>query len=544
MTAFTMQQFSGSVPRHADHVGSKGQASKAIDCKFDSGNLDSFRQPLLVREVGEAVASYLHDCCWFDFDGCVDVAYGSATCKEAFVTGYREYPVALTINDHDTCEVTERRLGMPCPLVAPSVVLGDLNDTHERDLEGRSYAYQYVSSLGWKSELSPASKAVNVRDGQTCIISGWVRPDPEDNWDVVSVNIYRTVSGYQAGNEQGNIPDTTWMLVATVDINEVGYVDSLRNDDLYEANEEEMVMPPPDGLRGIIWIENCNALMGFVGNRIYASENNNYHNWPYYYTLDDNVCGLCESDGIVYVATDGAPYILAGKVGCETAGCREIVRLHGRYPMVGCGNRRIAAIRGGVVYPSHKGLVLLSNKTPPAYITWQLYSAEEWQKLIPPSITPVEVDGKLYVFGQGGSFYMKLSNGSESGWNLDVHSSLSDTGVTDAFVTRQGDFYIVKDNKLYLWDKSSELRPHFFKSIEVVTNGPIGWGAGKLVFKYGSERVIIETDGRTVLDRQVLSSREFRLPNYAVGSRTFVTLQGIACISLASIATTMHELGR
>lgn len=540
MTSFTIQQFQGSIPRLADHLGTKGTAAEAIDCKLESGNLDSFREPKFIRDLGEATRTVLHQCCWHDFKGCVDVAYGSVNCKEIFVTGLREYPVQISVNDD--CEVTETRLGMPCPTRAPSVVVGDVSDTTDEDYEGRTYSYQYVSSLGWRSQLSPGSRAQNLKDGQICIISGWTKPDP--SWDVVSVAIYRSVTGHQSGREPGNTPDTVWMLVAEIDIDEVAYTDTNRNEDLFTAVEEDVVLPPPEGLRGITWVESSNCLFGFVGNRIYASENHNYYNWPYYYDLDDNVCGIVESGGAIYVATDGHPYILNAVADCKHAGCRDILRLPGAFPMVGCGNQRMAACSVGAVYPSHKGLVILTGRKAPKYLTLELYTDEDWQILMPQTVTPIEVGGKLYVFAQNGAFCMSLAFGAEKDSIVQSHTSLSDRGVTDAFVTRQGDFYIVKDHKLYQWDRGEQIRPHVFTSVGLLTPSPIGWASGRLDFQYGKENVKIVCDGRTVLDREIISTREFRLPMHAIGTETYCTISGTGRVKRFSIATSVSELNK
>ena len=540
---FTINRFSGSNPRLADHLTGVGAAAVAVDCDFSSGSLDSFREPLAYRQISDgATCTYQHECCWHDFTGCVDLAYGSVTCKQAFVTGAADYPLVLTVSTSETgeCVVSERRLGLPCPPSAPSIVLGTTDGLPARDIEGRSYAYQYVNSSGERSQLSPGSSAQQVYDGQTVVVSGWDVPDAE--YDVTTVAIYRTVSGYATGREISNTTDVAWMLVDEVDVNEVAYTDTTYNEDLNLAAEEIVVLPPPDDLRGIIWIESMNCLMGYVGNRIYATENNSYHNWQYYYDLDDNVCALVENNGVVYVATDGRPYVLAGRVDCANAGCREIIRLPGEYPMVGCGNRRLAKCRAGAVYPSHKGLVLLSGKSAPVLLTWPLYSEKAWQALRPQTAIPIEVGGKLFVFAEGGSFYLTMSQGAEQGWQLDYHCGLSDTNVTDAFVSRQGDFYIVKDGVQYLWNRGSTKRPHYYRSRELVTNAPTGWGAGHLYFQGGLEHIKVELDGRTVLDRDVLSSRVFRLPMHAVGCRLFVTLTGTGRVSLMSVASAMSDL--
>ncbi|MCM1516213.1 MAG: hypothetical protein NC080_07385 [Paraprevotella sp.] len=540
---FTINRFSGSIPRLADHLAQTGSASVAVDCDFSSGRLASFREPAPYRKTApNTKATFLQECCWHDFEGCVDLAYGSVTCKQCFVTGLEEYPVVLSVSDNGSaeCSVEGRRLGIPCPTSAPSVFPGAVNDAAIKDVEGRSYAYQYINSVGERSGLSPGSSSQNLKDGQTVVVSGWKLPGNE--YDISTIAIYRTVSSYVTGNEQSNGSTTVWMLVAEVPASTVSYSDSKRNVDLSIALTEDLVVPPPNGLRGIIWVESMNCLMGFIGNRVYASENGSYHNWPYYYDLDDNVCALCESNGLVYVATDGRPYVLAGAVDCDNAGCREIIRLPGSFPMVGCGNRRMAKCRAGAVYPSHNGLILLAGRSAPVILTWSLYSEREWQELKPQTLTPVEVSGKLYVFGEGGSFYMTMASSAEQGWGLDFHCSLSDKNVTDAFVTRQGDFYVVKDGIQYLWNRGNRLRPHSYVSREAVADAPVGWGAGNIFFTSGTESVRITLDDRIILDREVLSSRVFRLPMYAIGQRMKVELYGTGDVSLLSIASSMKDL--
>lgn len=542
MANFTLNTFRGSNPRLAPHLIRQGAASKAMDCKLTSGQLDSFREPLKTRTpTPNTLTTYLHGCCWLDFDKCVDIAVGPVTCTTLFVTGLREYPIELW-TDED-CEVHERRLGLPCPTRAPSVLPGAVDPARssDKDIEGRSYAYQYVSSKGDKSSLSPGARATNMHDGQTVVVSGWTLPDP--SWDVTHVHIYRTVSGHQQGNEAANIPDTTWMFVGEAPISAPSFTDTLYNEELISALEEDVATPPPANLKGIVWIESMNTLAGFVGNRIYFSENNKYHHWPHYMDLDDTVCAIKESNGLIYVATMGRPYVITAAVDCENAGCRQAIRLPGNFPMIGCGTRRMERIADGAVYPSRDGLVLLSGKSRPILLTWERYAPEDWHALMPESATPVEVGGKIYVFAQGGAFVFAVNNGAEQGWAMDDHSELSDVGVIDAFATPQGDFYLLKADGVYLWNRGEDLRPHLWVSNEHVVATPVAFGAGNLHFSYGAESVKIVANGRTVLDRQVQSSRVFRLPMWAQGNRWTVALYGTAQVDLFSMATAMHDLG-
>lgn len=535
----TFKRFSGSVPRMAPHLLGGDTAAVALDCKLWHGRLESWREPLAVRALAATVGTvFQYACCWIEFEGCVDVAQGPTTCRKLFTTGDMPWPAVMEV-DTNSCTVTKRRLGIPCAYGAPSVMLGAA--TASRNVEGRSYAYQYVNDDGEKGALSQASDAQLVHDGQQVIISGWEVPDP--SWGVTKVRIYRTVSTHQMGREPGNVLDTTWMFVGEAPINAASFTDTVWNIDLLTALEEDIATPPPAGLRGMIHIDSMNVLAGFVGNRLWFTENNSYHHWPYYLDLDDNICALTESNGMIYVATDGAPYAVTGAVDCKNAGCREAVKLPTRLPMVGCGNRRMAALPQGAVYPSHDGLVALSGNSMPALITHPLYAPDDWQALEPSTVTPVVHGGKLFVFARGGSFVVQVPNGPESGWQLDLHSTLSDRNVRDAFVSRNGDLFLHKPSGVFQWDRGSALRPHLWRSPEIVSPLPVNFAAAHLYHQNGSESVKIVAEGKTVLDREVLSAKVFRLPMWGFGSRWQIELTGTSSVSLFSIASSMRELG-
>lgn len=544
MPAFTVNRFGGSMPRMAPHLlpGSAGEVAQ--DCKLWHGRLESWREPREVRQADPAtLTSYLYECCWLDFGSCVDVAVGPVNCRKVFTTGQEDWPAVIEVvpTTENPCATVLRRLGVPCADAAPSVVAA--GGGAPKDSEGRSYAYLYVNSAGERGALSKGSEPVVMRDGQTAVISGWAVPDA--SWGVTQVEIYRTVSGYQPpGKEAGNVLDTTWMLVGSAAIGAASFVDNVRNELLISALEEDLADPPPADLRGIVHIDGMNCLAGFVGKRIYFSENNSYHQWPYFLDLDDNVKGLGQSNGILYAATDGHPYAISAAVDCKNAGCRDAVRLPISYPMVGWGNRRIAALPQGVVYPSHNGLVVLAGRNEPGLLTHPLYAPDDWQKLEPQTVTPVVHEGKLFVFARSGAFVLTLPNGPEASWPLDLHSTLSDRGVLDAFVSRQGDLYLLmEDARILQWDRGAVMRPHKWVSAEFVTPLAVNFGAAHLFHQGGNESVTITNDKRQVFQRQVSTSRAFRLPNWLSGTRWKLTLEGTSSVSLISVAPSMQELG-
>jgi len=537
MAAYTIKRFGGSTPRMAGHLLGETTAGLALDCKLWHGTLESWREPLHIRDLEPGVrTTALVDCCWVDFNSNVDLAYGPVTCKKLFSTGAEDWPAVHEFDEE--CNMTVRRLGVPCAYKAPVVFGGSASG---KSTEGRSYAYQYRNAAKERGALSMASAAKLVTDGQSLVISGWDVPDA--SWGITHVRIYRAVAGHQTGREPGNVLDTVWMFVGEAAIGAPSFTDNKFNEDLIEALEEDVADPPPADLRGMIWIESMNALAGFVGKRVYFSENNSYHQWPYFIDLDDNVCALAESNGTIYAATDGSPYAITGAVDCANAGCRKAVRLPANYPMVGCGNRRMASMPQGAVYPTHDGLVALSGASVPVLLTQPLYAPDDWHQLYPESVIPVHFNGRLFVFARERGFVLTLGNGSESGWPLDGHSELSDHDVTDAFVSRTGDFFIVKSDAIYQWDRGPILRPHRWWSPELVAPTMLNFGAARLWHERGEETVKITVDGRTALARGVVSARVFRLPMWAEGSVWRVELYGTAKVKLFSMATSMKELG-
>lgn len=541
----SVKTFAGSRPRLANHLLSENQAALAMDCRFHHGTLDAWRQPRAFREVASGTRTSLQlGCCWLDFDSCVDWAIGPVTCQRLYATGVNgyDYPVVIEV-DEQTCDAVVRRLGLPCPQQILSTLSAGAAGA-DKDFEGRSYAYQYENALGERSALSRATDPELIRDGTPVVVSGWAVPDA--SWGVTTVRVFRSVSAVgssMSAPSADNSADTAWMLVGETPLAAPSFTDNRFNDELFEALEEDIVRPPPDGLRGITFIESMNVLAGFLGNRLYFSESNSYHNWLHFLELDDNICGIVESNKIIYVGTDGRPYAVAGEADCKTAQCRAAVRLPKKWPMAGCGNRHMAALPQGAVYPTHDGLVALSGNGMPTLLTNPLYAPEDWQRLRPHSILPEVHGGSLFVFGEGGSFVISLDDGSEQGWDLDTHSELSDSGVRDVFTTRSGDLFLLKsDNVLYQWNRGTTLRPYQWRSPVWMLDTPINFGAFRVAGKAGPVQAQVLMDGVQVVNVPVLDKLPFALPLWALGTEWQVTLQGTATVSSVALSTSMKEL--
>lgn len=540
MAAITFNEFWGSVPRRTPHTLGGKFASKAIDCNFHSGQISPWRDTLPIQPVGADKSVHHVGCCWVELPFCADLALGDPHCQYVYVTGRADYPEIGVVN-HETCGIEWHRLGLPCPIVAPTVETPPVEaDDNSEDVEGRTYVYQYVNKLGHRSAASPGSLPVMVTEGKTVVITGWEVPDA--SWGVTHVRIYRSVAGMETGRENANEDNTTYMFVDEVPVGQGIVIDSALNIELYEALEEDVVLPPPEGLQGITQIASMNALVGYLGSQLFFSENNNYHNWPHVLTLDDNISGIAENNGVVYVLTDGSPYSVVAEADCTTAACRTVVRHFDAYPLMGCGNYKIARLPQGIVYPSARGLVSLSGRNGPQLLTHPLYSEKEWGLLAPDSMVLGYSNGKLFAFAREGAFVVQIRQGPEQGWELDFHTSLSDREVTYTVTTRQGEFYLVKANELVKWGASPNRRTFTWVSPEIVIGVPVNFAAAKTFHEGGTLHVDIRSDDRSIINRDVVTPKQFALPLWGTGSRFTITLTGTADVSLFSMSSGVKEL--
>lgn len=534
--------FSGSTPRRADHLTPNNQAARAVDCKLTDGALDSWREPRPVRTVAAGTKSIYQafDCCWIESSECTSFAEGSVEQRHVFASQYpgHDYPVRITFEDAFSCTPTVRRLGLPCPgegLVATAA------STYSKDASARQYAYRFVDSFCNVSAYSMPSNTVVVDDGAAVQVSGW---DVPVDWDIQEIEILRTATGYESATQESeNKIDAAWMIVARIPATQISYLDTKASMDLDEAAGEDIIEPPPADLRGMTWIKSMNCLAGWVDREIYFSENNHYTNWPHKLTLDDNVRGMVESNGILYVATDGAPYVIEGEASCENAGCRKATRMPESLPMAACncGYRSMVAIPSGAVYPTHQGLVLMRGHQAPDIITRSHYADTDWHLLRPDTIKLAYFEGRLFCFGAGGAFCLAIRDGAGTAGETDLHTELS-LRPDELFVNRTGRFYMRFGTEVKEWDRGVVKMQHFYESGESLLGVPFAFGAAQVRMEPGEERFQVFADGFLALDETLRVSEHFPLPMWAVAQEWRWVLSGTTRVKMVGLAPSTKEL--
>lgn len=560
MTSLAINSFAGSVPRSERHLLPRSASTKAVDCRLDSGAVASwFEKAHEATLSGFSTNGYIFtqklDCTGWQSVYIPVNERSSSDCPEDFteanwfvsepfklVTGRFRRPSVIKWNGSSWTYLGP--LAPPVPVGKPILQLNTDYNIPETNREYRLYAFQLRNAAGFWGPLSEAY-AVTSWDS----MSAYTFSLPSGQEAFTAVRLYRTVAAVGSSmptlaNTMENTLDTNWLLVYEDEASNpsAGLYDYyVPNEELTQGLEEDVVIPPPDNLKGITEVISMRCFAGFAGNQLFFSENNNPGNWPHIYTLDDNICGIVESNGMLYVATDGHPYVVSAIADCDSADCRSIVRLSTSLPMASCNKHAMIAMPQGAVYVSHKGLVAIAGPSNPTLISHSLYSAEQWQHLVPQSMRLAVYVGKLFVFGKYGSFSMNIAGGPEAGWPLDNHVELSDK-PDDVFVTREGDLFLREGDELYKWNAGLQRRPHYWESPEIVVNTEVNLGAGHVRLRGGPEEITVRVDDKLALNRAVITSKQFRLPNWAVGTRWSFVLEGTAEVQLVSLATSMREL--
>ena len=541
MTGYAINVFQGSVPRKADHLQTSG-ASIAMDCKLEHGTLESWREPKMEKNLDSRIKQYFClEGVEHEFDCYVSVARGNPGCKEFFATGIddpvhgRGELMRWTPSQGNSWELA----GMPDVLMAPSASCPTAKD--QEDSHTVTHCIQYYRSRdGAYSPLSEASVPVLTNPSEPVTLL--LPPIPLSSWGVDYVIIFRAVFGMTGYEEIVNVTDHSWVEVARISINNRSYIDYMAANTPFLPVMHDLVIPPVNGLRDVVNITGTNILAGFKGRSVFFSTNNEHYNWPHEYELEDDICAIAESNGNVYVMTDSYSYVIVGAVDCEKAGVRPVVRHPVAFPLAVTGARNFCSVPEGVVYISPVGAVLLAGNAPPVVLTSPFYAEDDWQQLVPESLIPAYYRGRLFVFGAFKSFVITLSTTPEQGLGVATHSSLSMVGVRSVGFTRSNVMQLVVDDGLYTWDRGARLMPHLWKSGEFVAGVPLTFGAAKVVHEGGDERIIVEGDGRVIIDRLAPYKKDFTLPLWGTSSRYYITLEGTGSVKLVSLATSMKEL--
>lgn len=309
--------------------------------------------------------------------------------------------------------------------------------------------------------------------------------------------LYRTVSG-TTGVE--------FQLAATLDMNQLVYVDTKSNTLLAEVLQSTGWYPPAEDLTGLVDLPN-GFLAGFSDRTLSFSEAYMPHAWPDAYSIKftEPIVGLGVTGNSIAVLTKGFPYLVTG----DDPGSMSAVRVESAQA---CASRSSIVDMGEfTMYASPDGLVSIGEGGA-EILTSDILTRSQWQEYGPSDLV-----GFLYE-----GHYIGSSKAKGKSFILADAGAFSD--LDGVVITHYQDYekdrlYVVDDQGLRVFNEGSDSRkvtwksrPFRFKSgvsmgaIRVLGSGNCSiqlWGDGVLlnINPSGSDTTTLVVGGGGALSR-------------------------------------------
>lgn len=572
MATLAIEVFGGIRPRLARRLGESPTASVAENVKLWHGTLAPWRQPKLVAEHDECIHSMLKVECGFIVDAspCAAFATSGSPCDRVFGTDICGFPYPVTAHLPKPCSLDIVspdwvRLGVPqpdavaftVPALAPPTPAPSMEQGFQRAREHRDYVITYVNSFGEESGPSPGS--VDAQDADInapATITFPSRPPPGENWDIVSLRIYRLFTGNTDGQNLGKEGDPDYLFVEEIDLTPYAwdeplvFIDDTPAADLLEPAPLACVNTPPECLHGIIALES-GPLVAFEGKNLWFTTPWQYHDWGCHLNFDHTIKAIAEVGGMIYVATDGPPYTVSSAAPDEDCKCCRQVFLHQEPAPMVADHRAMAATPNGVVFPTNDGLVRLTGNSM-SLITHSEIAEDDWQTFFPWTLKGVALNGRYLGFGQR-SFTFDYSDGIYADGDVGAQSRMSTFSYQPqtAIVDKAGDVYLAFGTEIRKWDDSADFETYTWQSKLHQSHSRLNWSAARILFEDGGAMVSRSNpvtfqlrDGRQkVLHTvRVFNEEPFRLPVGIKDRAVEIRISGTTEIAAVVLATSVREL--
>lgn len=409
MPAIKLSTFKGEVPAYAPHLLPSESSTKALDCKFDGGELVPMSVDLDTGETAPAdtVSMFRYEGqYWFTWNIDVD-AVKSPVANDSWRRVYWTdgvYP-KVTYNTifnggGPTIPTNSYRLGVPAPTVAPVVTSYVQSDDPVNEVTV-FYVTTYSTAVGEEGMPGPVSAEL------TCFPIGVEKENPDGSKtlsevvlelqppgtnisNIERINIYRTATS--AGGSE-------FLRVASVPISQASYTDSKKDEELTNVLETTNYAMPPDEMIGLCVMAN-GICAGFMKNELLFSEAYLPYAWPeeYRLSIEEDIIAIEPIGTSLVVGTTGDPYLYTGVSPGNIAGQRlEIAQA--------CVSKRSMVNVGmAVIYASPDGLVAVAPDGI-TMVTGGIIDPPQWKELVDPStIDAYRYEGKYIAVHSKGAF--------------------------------------------------------------------------------------------------------------------------------------------
>jgi hypothetical protein len=196
--------------------------------------------------------------------------------------------------------------------------------------------------------------------------------------------------------------------------------------------------------------------------------------------------------------------------------------------------RSVFATKGGVLYASPDGLILVSNNGI-TNMTSPLLSREQWQAYEPTSMFVREYNGKVYVFHSYGGIIFDFTGESASMVTIDLSATAA---YYDALTDN---LYYYVDGEIYKWNTGDDLQ-YTWKSKLVTFPAPVNISFCQVESNGYPVTCKVYGGGELIHTETVASREPFRLPSGFKTKDWEVDVEGTAEVFQISLASTRQEL--
>lgn len=451
--------FGGIRPKVASHLLGNNEAQLAQNVDIRDGSLAPIQAPSQVidpQKTGTLQAIYKYAASgtpkWFHWLGDVDCVQGPIpgdTTERTYYTGTHgegspaNYPrmtwAALqTGADYPT---SSYRLGLPAPdVVITATPQGASCDVIEE--ETRVYAYTYVSTSGEEGPPSGPSTAVTCCPAEQVNLSA-MSVAPSGDYDVVSKNIYRTVTTATG--------ETDYLYVGNVAVATTTFNDTVAAASLGEAIPSIGWIAPPTTLVGLTAMAN-GIFAGFSGKDIYFTPPYQPHAWPIRYrlTVKDAIVGLGAFGTSLLVMTEGEPAVISG----TDPAYFSMEKLEISAPCI--AKRGIVDLGYVIAYPSPQGIMIIGQGRA-ELATRDVLKQDDW----------VTIYKTLSYFRAGfwdGKYVFSTSDGAGDDETYILDPNTGTLTSYDAYYScfhtdYLGNMYVGSGENILLWNGGSAATP-------------------------------------------------------------------------------------
>ena len=435
----------------------------AQDVDLTSGVIRPWRTNVRVSGVvGNTLVIFNQQ--FFAFDSCVVATTYMPSCCFMLMTGRTCDLEAMEVVDG---EPVFTAISPPTPNtpVASSTVT-----TIDETVDRTSYVVSYVNKFGMEGPLSYPSNTVLISDEGTVTIAGWTAPDAK--YGVTHIRIYRSATGERTGAETTQEALTGYLHVATISATNTSFVDTVPRIRLGSVASTLNNRQAPDNLQCITLLPDTETLAGFVGNKVYFSENAEPHNWPLKYelTLDYPIVRLGTYAHMLVATTTGGAYVIDGAQSDVRVTCREVGKVNS-LPDISCSRAH-----GGVstlsdfFYSSPDGVVCITTPirgfgstpgVPPSrVVTVGLFTSMQWRSIQSETARFAYHHGQLVISTDTHTFMLAIGEKSS------LLTTLTDRPI-DVCSSNLDHLFFLNGDGVYEFDAGDSYREYLWVSSSI-----------------------------------------------------------------------------